>query len=209
MQCGYVSVCSKFRARPLARFLRQLSSTQPTSPSRGSSSMSHPQGCSQNDAGHRDVPSSLRGVQAVRQGRTRRWRDAAIIAICALCVHVLGCSKLLTTKPDPGERFDAPLDGLDNGELGDFQAGHTQFRKSFTIAEGLGPIFNNVSCASCHSGDGRGRPENILIRFSRGTDLALDVAGPQIQDKYIPGAEPEQLPAVLDVSRRMPPPDFG
>ncbi|TMQ55981.1 MAG: hypothetical protein E6K74_01430 [Candidatus Eisenbacteria bacterium] len=119
--------------------------------------MSHPQGCYQHEAGHRAQGSCLDGVHGARWRRGRRWRDAAIIAICALCVHVLGCSKLLTTKPAPGERFDAPLDGLDNGELGDFQAGHTQFRKAFTIAEGLGPIFNNVSCASCHSGDGRGR----------------------------------------------------
>jgi len=171
--------------------------------------MSHPQGCYQHEAGRRAQGSCLDGVHGARWRRGRRWRDAAIIAICALCVHVLGCSKLLTTKPAPGERFDAPLDGLDNGELGDFQAGHTQFRKAFTIAEGLGPIFNNVSCASCHSGDGRGQPENILIRFSRGTDLALDVGGPQIQDKYIPGAEPEQLPAGVDVSARMPPPVFG
>jgi len=126
-----------------------------------------------------------------------------------LSLHALGCEKLLTTKPDPGERFDTPLPGLGNGELGDFQAGHTQFRKSFSIAEGLGPIFNNVSCASCHSGDGRGRPENVLTRFSRGTDLALDVGGPQIQDKAIPGATPERLPAGVDVSYRMPPPVFG
>ena len=148
-------------------------------------------------------------LQAARSPRGRVWRHAAIVAICAIGLHVLGCEKLLTTKPDPGERFDTPLPGLGNGELGDFQAGHTQFRKSFTIAEGLGPIFNNVSCASCHSGDGRGRPENVLTRFSRGTDLAFDVGGPQIQDKAIPGATPERLPAGVDVSYRMPPPVFG
>ncbi|HZE19684.1 MAG TPA: di-heme oxidoredictase family protein, partial [Candidatus Angelobacter sp.] len=126
-----------------------------------------------------------------------------------MSLHALGCQKLLTTKPDPGERFDTPLPGLGNGELGDFQAGHTQFRKAFSIAEGLGPIFNNVSCASCHSGDGRGRPENVLTRFSRGVDLVPGEGGPQIQDKAIPGATPERLPAGVDVSYRMPPPVFG
>jgi CxxC motif-containing protein (DUF1111 family) len=148
-------------------------------------------------------------VHAVRFPGRNGWRIAAMVAICAASLHTIGCGKLLTTKPDPGERFDTPLPGLDNGELGDFQAGHTQFRKSFTIAEGLGPIFNNVSCASCHSGDGRGRPENILTRFSRGTDLAPDIGGPQLQDKAIPGAEPEHLPAGVDISYRMPPPVFG
>ncbi|HEY3215018.1 MAG TPA: di-heme oxidoredictase family protein [Candidatus Eisenbacteria bacterium] len=120
-----------------------------------------------------------------------------------------GCDKLLTTKPALGERFDQPIAGLDNGELGQFQRGQAQFRRGFTIVEGLGPIFNNRSCVSCHSGDGRGRPENILIRFSRGTDLALDLGGPQIQSQAIPGAVPEQLPTGVDVSHRLPPPVFG
>lgn len=145
------------------------------------------------------------------------WRSHARIAFCAAAVAAAaagalvssGCGKLLTTAPAAGERFDQPLDGLSNGELGDFQDGHTQFRKAFTINEGLGPIFNNVSCASCHSGDGRGRPENVLTRFSRGTDLDFAEGGPQLQDKAIPGAVPERLPAGVDVSYRLPPPVFG
>jgi len=171
--------------------------------------MPHPQKRNEDEAAPppREVRRAVR--TAVASCRSARWRNAAIVAICVLAMHGLGCEKLLTTKPDPGGRFDTPLPGLGNGELGDFQAGHTQFRKAFSIAQGLGPIFNNVSCASCHSGDGRGRPENILTRFSRGTDLAMDVGGPQIQSRAIPGAEPERLPAGADVSYRMPPPVFG
>ena len=141
---------------------------------------------------------------------SRGWRLARqAIAICMLPLVSLGCDKLLTTRPAPGERFDQPLDGLSNGELGQFQRGQTQFRRGFTIDEGLGPIFNNRSCASCHSGDGRGQPENVLTRFSRGTDLVVGEGGPQIQDRAIPGTRPEQLPAGVDVSRRLPPPVFG
>lgn len=143
------------------------------------------------------------------QWRRRAYRAFAILAICVLAGLPLGCGDLLTTPPPRGDRFDQPLEGLNNGELGDFQEGQTQFRKAFTISEGLGPIFNNISCASCHSGDGRGSPDNILVRFSRGLDLALDMGGPQIQDKAIPGAEPERLPPGMDVSRRQPPPVFG
>ena len=142
-------------------------------------------------------------------GRGQRGCDLVAIAICALTIVGVGCDKLLTSPPALGERFDQPLQGLDNGELGDFQDGQVQFRRSFTIAEGLGPIFNNVSCASCHSGDGRGIPGNILVRFSRGTDLIPGEGGPQIQDKAIPGAVPEHLPAGVDVSLRMPPAVFG
>jgi CxxC motif-containing protein (DUF1111 family) len=149
-------------------------------------------------------------MQTAHVRRGPRWPDPAAVAICAAAVMLLfGCDKLLTTQPAPGERFDQPLAGLDNGELGDFQDGQVQFRRAFAVKEGLGPIFNNVSCASCHSGDGRGRPENILLRFSRGTDLVEAEGGPQIQDKAIPGAEPEGLPTGVDVSLRMPPPVFG
>lgn len=150
-----------------------------------------------------------RGESGPRPVPRRGGHGHVAIAICLLTMLGLGCDKLLTTPPPFGERFDQPLQGLDNGELGDFQDGQVQFRKSFTIAEGLGPIFNNVSCASCHSGDGRGVRENILVRFSRGTDLVPVEGGPQIQDKAIPGAVPEQLPAGVDVSLRMPPAVFG
>ncbi len=148
-------------------------------------------------------------VQGARPRRRGRWLDCAVLSICALFLSPVGCSDLLTSEPPLGDRFDQPLEGLDNGELGDFQEGDTQFHREFTIREGLGPIFNNISCASCHSGDGRGRPENILVRFSRGTDLAEDVGGPQIQDQAIPGATPEQLPGGVEVSLRMPPGVFG
>jgi CxxC motif-containing protein (DUF1111 family) len=121
----------------------------------------------------------------------------------------LGCDSLLSTEPAPGTRFDQPLDGLDNGELGRFQRGDVQFQRGFSIVEGLGPLFNNRACASCHSGDGRGDVANVLVRFSRGSDLLEAEGGPQIQDHAIPGATPETLPAGVEVSRRLPPPAFG
>jgi CxxC motif-containing protein (DUF1111 family) len=155
-------------------------------------------------------PRHAEGMQNARRTMGRgRLRACQVLAICALPLLSLGCESLLTTQPEPGERFDQPLEGLSNGELGQFQRGQTQFRRGFTIVEGLGPVFNNLSCAACHSGDGRGRPENILTRFSRGADLVVGEGGPQIQDRAIPGAEPERLPGGVDVSRRLPPPVFG
>jgi len=120
-----------------------------------------------------------------------------------------GCGKIMTTAPEAGDLFDAPVDGLTPAELASFVEGDAQFGRPFAITEGLGPIFNNVSCAACHSGDGRGRPENVLTRFSLATDLLIEQGGPQLQDRAIPGAEPERLPSGVDVSRRLPPPVFG
>jgi CxxC motif-containing protein (DUF1111 family) len=120
----------------------------------------------------------------------------------------VGCGRLMTTAPDAGDLFDAPLDGLTPAEQAAFAEGDAQFGNAFAIASGLGPIFNNVSCASCHSGDGRGRPENVLTRFTMAGEPA-EYGGPQIQDRAIPGAEAETLPIGAEVSRRLPPPVFG
>ena len=146
----------------------------------------------------------------LRVRRRRRIAKALVgIAIAVLPLAGLGCDRLLTVPPDADDRFDQPFGDLGAGELGRFLEGRTQFRRGFAINEGLGPIFNNRSCASCHSGDGRGFPENRLTRFSRGTDLIPAEGGPQIQDKAIPGAEPEVLPPGVDLSLRLPPPVFG
>ena len=124
--------------------------------------------------------------------------------------HGLGaCDLLMTSAPEPGDIFDGPLDRLSAAELAAFAEGDAQFGLAFAPSTGLGPIFNNVACASCHSGDGRGRPENALTRFSRGSDPALELGGPQLQDKAIPGAEVESVPAGVETSLRLPPPVFG
>lgn len=69
---------------------------------------------------------------------------------------------------------------------------------------GLGPVFNNVSCVSCHIGDGRGKaPEagealtSLLIRISipgvgaHGSPNPVPGFGGQLQQKGILGASPE------------------
>jgi CxxC motif-containing protein (DUF1111 family) len=119
------------------------------------------------------------------------------------------CDVLLTAAPDPGDVLDGPLPGLTTEELAAFIRGDEAFGRQFSPAEGLGPIFNNVSCAACHSGDGRGHLRNAFIRFSLDDDLVPHLGGPQLQDKAIPGALPEQLPAGVQTSVRLPPPVFG
>ena len=132
-----------------------------------------------------------------------------LTVLAAVLVGTAACDTLFTEAPDDADLFDAPLPGLTPAEMEVFIRGDGEFGRAFAAATGLGPIFNNVSCANCHSGDGRGRPENALVRFSRGTDPARDVGGPQLQDRAIPGAEPETLPEGVDVSVRLPPPVFG
>lgn len=74
--------------------------------------------------------------------------------------------------------------------------------KSF---DGLGPFFNRVSCAACHTFDGRGRPpeaagapmDSILVRLSvpgteaNGAPKYHPVYGDQLSDRGIQGVPPE------------------
>ena len=92
--------------------------------------------------------------------------------------------------------------------------GDGQFEQTFVSAPaplnpGLGPVFNSVSCTSCHIGDGRGKPPAIgeqpismLFRLSvpgsdaHGGPLAAPGFGGQLQPRAIFGAQPEALVSI-------------
>jgi CxxC motif-containing protein (DUF1111 family) len=133
-----------------------------------------------------------------------------LLALGLLLGLVYGCDKLVTEAPVSSDLFDAPVAGLSQAELAAFARGDAEFGRRFAPSSGLGPTFNNVSCASCHSGDGRGRLDNVLNRIgSSADDFLRGAGGPQIQDKAIAGAAAERIPQGVAVSVRLPPPVFG
>jgi CxxC motif-containing protein (DUF1111 family) len=136
-------------------------------------------------------------------------RVASALLALAAAGAMTACDDLFTAAPPGEDLLDSPLPDLTADELAAFARGDAEFGRAFAAAEGLGPIFNNVSCASCHSGDGRGRPENALVRFGTAPDFAAHLGGPQLQTRAIGGAVAEQLPAGVASSRRLPPPVFG
>lgn len=139
-----------------------------------------------------------------------RRRLAVSLCLGLLAVAVASCADLLTSSPDAGDVLDGPVDGLSPSELSAFIRGDEEFGRRFSPATGLGPVFNDAACAACHSGDGRGRPENALARIGTPQDGMLEsLGGPQIQVRAIPGAEPEPMPQGVAISFRLPPPVFG
>ena len=131
-------------------------------------------------------------------------------SIASLCLAACACGDLATEAPANGDVLDAALPELTSAERAAFVRGDAEFGRRFAPSTGLGPIFNNVSCASCHSGDGRGRLRNALQRIgSADNDMLRSLGGPQIQDKAIPGAIAERLPLGFPMSLRLPPPVFG
>ena len=125
-------------------------------------------------------------------------------------VSMAACDQLTTVQPPDGDVFDAPVEGLTTSELAAFVRGDVEFGRPFSPNAGLGPIFNDVSCAACHSGDGRGQLRNALHRIGDASnDFERAIGGPQIQTKAIPGATAEEIPSGMPVSVRLPPPVFG
>jgi len=131
------------------------------------------------------------------------------LRVLACVLGLTACDALLTEPPSDADVMDGPLPGLSNEERRVFALGDAAFERSFSPAEGLGPIFNNTSCAGCHPGDGRGSIDNILVRIGAPPDLDRGLGGPQIQDRAIAGAVAEVVPSGVPVSLRLPPPVFG
>ena len=68
------------------------------------------------------------------------------------------------------------------------------------------------SCGSCHAGDGKGHPFTTLTRFGQHDTLGnqfLNLGGPQLQQRAVPGFQPEQIPAGARFSRFTPPANTG
>ncbi len=77
---------------------------------------------------------------------SRRLASVGIIgpAVAALALVTMG------SQPQPQPRFGDPLPGLTPDLLARFQAGKAVFEREFDPRAGLGPVFNNTSCAKCH-----------------------------------------------------------
>lgn len=110
--------------------------------------------------------------------------------------------------------FGHSIDGLNANDLHVHDLGDGAVEQSFVTApapvnSGLGPIFSNVSCISCHHNDGKGSPtaglvnSSLLIRLSipgsdaHGGPLPIPGFGGQLQDVAIFGKQAE---AKVDIS---------
>jgi CxxC motif-containing protein (DUF1111 family) len=60
-----------------------------------------------------------------------------------------------------------PLGGLDAGSLARFEAGRDEFMDEDDVEEGLGPVFNEASCVTCHTGPVGGTNGRVETRFGR------------------------------------------
>jgi len=129
-----------------------------------------------------------------------------------IAVSIVSCDKTIMEGPLDEEVLDGQLEDLSNQENIQFLSGDEAFAEVFTSGTGLGPTFVANSCFTCHAGDGKGHPSTTLTRFGQidGTgNLFLDMGGPQLQNRALPGYEPEQIPNGATSSKLTPPATTG
>jgi CxxC motif-containing protein (DUF1111 family) len=117
--------------------------------------------------------------------------------------------------------FSRPLPTLPVEDLRRFSFGNRVFNTNWVAApasvdafDGLGPLFNRVSCSACHTRDGRGRPpergeplESMLVRLSlpgagvNGAPRPVPRYGDQLNEKALPGV-PAEGRTVVSYSER-------
>jgi CxxC motif-containing protein (DUF1111 family) len=110
------------------------------------------------------------------------------IVVFSVCLVTTG---ILAERPEP--TFGDPLEGLTKDQLADFEEGQEEFNEIDDVAEGLGPVFNEPSCATCHVGPNGaigGTNDRLETRFgstaSDGTfDPMIAEGGSLLQDHGI------------------------
>jgi len=130
-----------------------------------------------------------------------------------ILLSLAGCDDLIPKGPGASEILDGPLEGLTAAENARFLRGDIAFNDEiFTAETGLGPLFVATSCGSCHPGDGKGHPFTTLTRFGQSDESGnkfLNLGGPQLQNRALPGHAPEFIPAGATSSKFTPPANTG
>jgi CxxC motif-containing protein (DUF1111 family) len=115
---------------------------------------------------------------------------------------------LATVFDETSKAFSHHINGMSEHDLHVHDLGDASFEQTFITApapvnSGLGPVFSNVSCISCHHNDGKGTPtlgfttSSMLLRVSipgsdpHGGPLSAPGFGVQLQDEAIFGKQPE------------------
>jgi CxxC motif-containing protein (DUF1111 family) len=134
----------------------------------------------------------------------------ALLTLALLLPPLAGCDLLAPGAPALSEVLYGTIEGLTAQQVRQHLAGDGEFGRSFSVADGLGPIFVATSCEQCHVGDGKGHPVFNLTRFGRvapdGFDPMPEAGGPQLQHRAIPGYPAEELPAEATGVARFTPP---
>jgi CxxC motif-containing protein (DUF1111 family) len=135
--------------------------------------------------------------------------------IGGLALFVLSSLAFTSDTNVGAPNFGEPLPGLTADQLARFNAGKADFSEVETVEEGLGPVFNDSSCANCHNIAAVGGGGTVLeTRFGKmrsdGTFDPMSEFGGSLIQKFGIGTEtdctyvPEVVPdsATIRADRR-------
>ena len=107
----------------------------------------------------------------------RRWRSKQLIMIktkllvtvslLLIFVGIQSCKKLSPTEPLDEDILAGTIPGLSLAQEQEHLIGDAFFGELFTAKTGLGPIYVQNACASCHVGNGKGHPSTMITRFAK------------------------------------------
>ena len=102
-------------------------------------------------------------------------------------------------------RMGEPLPGLTPNQLERFVLGLEAFQKNFSPEEGLGPGFNQTSCASCHNNPVGGPGAQMVTRFGLmgkkgGFDPLAELGGSLLQANSLDEVCQEFIPGSANVT---------
>ena len=107
--------------------------------------------------------------------------------------------------------YNNSIPGLSGSDLSNFIVGNSFNRNNWVIApasttarDGLGPVYNSLSCSGCHTLDGRGKPpefgqptQSMVYRLSvegfneHNEPLGVPNYGDQLNNRAVPNADAE------------------
>ena len=120
---------------------------------------------------------------------------------------------LFAQSPQP--KMGDPLDGLTAAQLQAFENGRVSFGEPLDVVGGLGPIFNQVSCANCHNNPVGGPGGTTVTRFGYddgkgGFDPLTGLGGSLLQAGAIAPGASESIPAAANITaQRVTPSALG
>src|SRR5215467_3643948 len=137
-----------------------------------------------------------------------------VLALATVCCLTVAFEVRPATSP-VNTRDVLPNTDKENIEL--FFEGKQAFLKKRTVADGLGPVFNAQSCASCHqypraggSGDLTHAVNLAARRDGDRFDSLAQCGGPFFQKLSVAGVPRKEIPSYANLrTRRLPPNLFG
>lgn len=100
--------------------------------------------------------------------------------VATVVFSLVGSFITVAAVSDRPQTFGDPLPGLTHEQQLAFEEGRDEFLDIETVEDGLGPVFNEASCATCHVGPGDaigGSNNRLETRFGKTTDGAFDAMG--------------------------------